>query len=201
MSKNGVIVQIELDAIIHVVKLLQTSYAKDIEKVSELLCTALGNGKKILICGNGGSAAEAQHFAAELVGRFREQKRRTLPAIALTTDSSILTAIANDFGYDHVFSRQINALGEEGDIVFVMSTSGMSPSVVEAMHMSRRKKCVMVALTGIHHGELYAIGDELIIGCPSRNTARIQEMHLIVIHVLCAIIDEHFTDEVTGGST
>jgi len=149
----------------------------------------LNNGK-ILSCGNGGSAGDAQHFSAELVNRF-EKERPALPALALTTDSSTLTAIANDYDYSQIFSKQITALGQSGDILLAISTSGNSANVVEAINASHDREMSIVALTGKDGGPMAQLLNEqdIEIRIPSDRTARIQEVHLVVIHCLCDFID------------
>jgi D-sedoheptulose 7-phosphate isomerase len=151
--------------------------------------TLVGNGK-ILACGNGGSAADAQHFAAELVGRF-ETERQGLAAVALTTDSSIMTAVSNDYGYPVVFERQVRALGQPGDLLLAISTSGNSPSIVEAIRAAHDNDLRVVALTGKGGGDIgRMLRDADIHLCvPSERTARIQEVHLLTIHCLCDGID------------
>ena len=149
------------------------------------------NGNKILSCGNGGSAADAQHFAAEMVCRF-ERERPGMPAIALTTDTSAITAISNDYGYSKVFAKQVQALGVEGDILMAISTSGNSDSVVEAIKAAQEKKMNVIALTGRTGGAMAKLLDinDIEIRVPSESTARIQEVHLLTIHCLCHQIDE-----------
>ncbi len=157
---------------------------------SEMMVGALINNGKILACGNGGSAADAQHFAAELVGRF-ELERQGLAAIALTTDSSILTAVGNDYGYKTVFERQVRALGQPGDVLLAISTSGNSSSIVEAIRAAHDNELHVVALTGKGGGEIGQIlrDSDVHICVPSDRTARIQEVHLLAIHCLCDGID------------
>jgi len=152
---------------------------------------ALTSGNKILACGNGGSAADAQHFAAELVGRF-ERERPGLAAIALTTDSSIVTAIGNDYGYNIVFARQVEALGQPGDILLAISTSGNSANVIAAIEAARQREMTVIALTGKGGGRIGDMLDEFDIHLcvPSDRTARIQEVHLLTLHCLCDGIDE-----------
>lgn len=155
------------------------------------MVTALKKGNKILSCGNGGSAADAQHFAAELVCRF-ERERPALAAIALTVDTSALTAISNDYHYDETFARQIDALAKEADVLLAISTSGFSPNVVRAIEQAHDNKMTVVALTGRDGGKvakLLAPGD-VEIRVPSESTARIQEIHLLTIHCLCDQIDD-----------
>ncbi len=156
-----------------------------------LLATRLSAGNKVLACGNGGSAADAQHFAAELVGRF-ERERRELPAIALTTDSSQLTAIANDYGYEQVFAKPVRALGRAGDVLLAISTSGNSPTVLRAMEAAQAQGMAVIAFTGKDGGaaaKLLREGD-VELRAASDVTARIQEVHLVFLHCLCDGIDE-----------
>jgi D-sedoheptulose 7-phosphate isomerase len=145
-------------------------------------------GGKVLIFGNGGSAADAQHFAAELSGRFLRE-RAALPALALTTDTSALTAIANDFGYEQVFSRQVEAHGRKGDVAIGISTSGKSPNVVRALQVARERGLVTVGLTG-RGGATIADLVDVLIDVPHQETARIQEVHGMVVHILCELIEE-----------
>ena len=164
--------------------------AAPIAGATELMVGALINNGKILACGNGGSAADAQHFAAELVGRF-EMERQGLAAIALTTDSSIMTAVANDYGYNAVFEKQVRALGQPGDILLAISTSGNSASVIEAIRAAHDNDLHVVALTGKGGGEIGALlrDSDVHLCVPSDRTARIQEVHLLAIHCLCDGID------------
>ena len=159
------------------------------EAAEAMVGSLLGNGK-ILACGNGGSAADAQHFAAELVGRF-EMERQGLAAIALTTDSSIMTAVANDYGYNTVFERQVRALGHPGDVLLAISTSGNSPSIVEAITAAHDNEMRVVALTGKGGGQIGELlrDTDIHVCVPSDRTARIQEVHLLTIHCLCDGID------------
>ena len=164
--------------------------ADPIAQAIDLLFMALSQGNKILACGNGGSAAHCQHVAAELVGRF-EKERLPLPAIALTTDSSILTALGNHYGYGDVFARQVSALGQSGDVLLAISTSGNPGNVMAAMDAARERDMRIVALTGRgggHMADLLGEGD-IHICVPHERTARIQEVHLLVIHCLCDGID------------
>ena len=156
-----------------------------------MMVTALKKGNKILSCGNGGSAADAQHFAAELVCRF-ERERPALAAIALTVDTSALTAISNDYHYDETFARQIDALAKENDVLLAISTSGFSPNVVRAIEQAHKNEMTVVALTGRDGGQVAKLltANDVEIRVPSESTARIQEIHLLTIHCLCDQIDE-----------
>jgi len=148
---------------------------------------AVRNGKKVLAFGNGGSAADAQHFAAELVGRF-ERERRGAAAIALTTDTSILTAVSNDYGFDRVFVRQVEALGVEGDVAFGISTSGQSANVLAALEAARAKGMTTIALTGKDGGRI-GRGATIHVHVPDPSTARVQEVHRTILHALCALVE------------
>lgn len=161
-----------------------------IAKAVELMWSAVTNGCKVLACGNGGSAGDAQHFAAEFVGRY-ERERPELAAVALTTDSSILTAIANDYGYDHVFSKQVRALGQSGDVLLAISTSGNSASILNAIEAAHSRGMSVIALTGKGGGKITSALHEadIHICVPHDKTARIQEVHLLVIHCLCDGVD------------
>ena len=161
-----------------------------IEKAGKLCLEALKDNKKILIAGNGGSAADAQHFSAELTGRFKKE-RISLPAIALTTDTSALTAIGNDYGYEYVFSRQLEGLGNEGDIFIGISTSGNSQNIINAINKAKDKNIKIITLTGKNGGKMKDLGDINII-IPSNDTPRIQEMHIMVLHMICELIDKGF---------
>ena len=153
-----------------------------------LLAETFRGGNKLLIMGNGGSAADAQHLAAEIVGRFK-MERRALPAIALTTDSSILTALGNDYGFDAVFTRQIEALALPGDLVLGISTSGSSPNVAAALKLARSLGCRTVGLLGRDGGTIAPLV-ELSLVVPSRETPRIQEGHITIIHILCDLLEQ-----------
>lgn len=166
--------------------------APDIEKVAEQMCLVLRQGNKILWFGNGGSAADSQHLAAELVGRF-SRRRPALCSVALTTNTSVLTSVANDFGYDQVFTRQIEALYRPGDLVVGISTSGRSPSVLDAMRRAREIGCRTVGFTGGDGGGMREVSDVCLI-VPSAVTARIQEAHILIGHLLCDWIDADWAD-------
>ena len=154
-----------------------------VEALARLFADTSARGRTIFFCGNGGSAAEAQHFAAELVGRF-QRTRRGLPAVALTTDSSILTSVGNDFGFASIFARQVEALGRAGDLLVVLTTSGRSPNVLEAIRAARKKKMRVAAMTGAAGASLARRCDVSLV-VPSRDTPSIQEMHLVVGHLCC----------------
>ncbi len=162
-----------------------------IVQAAEVLAERLQRGGKILVCGNGGSAADAQHFAAELVNRF-EMERPGLAAIALTTDSSTLTSIANDYAFEQVFARQLRALGRPGDALLAISTSGHSPNVLAAMAAAQELGVITVALTGRDGGKMaeQLKADDLELRVSATVTARIQETHILIIHCLCDLIDQ-----------
>jgi D-sedoheptulose 7-phosphate isomerase len=165
--------------------------ADPIATAVERMTDAFKSGKKILSCGNGGSAADAQHFSAELVCRF-ERERPGLPAVALTTDTSALTAISNDYDYNEVFAKQVNALGLAGDILLAISTSGNSANVVRAIQAAHDKDLTVVAMTGRDGGKIAKLlrENDVEIRVPANSTARIQEVHLLTLHCLCHQIDE-----------
>ncbi len=164
--------------------------APDIARAADLMSSSLLADGKILACGNGGSAADAQHFAAEMVGRF-ERERPELPALSLATDTSILTAVANDYAFDQVFARQVRALGAKGDVLLAISTSGNSGNVIAAIDAARERDLSVVALTGKGGGRIRRqLRDADVHLCvPHDRTARIQEVHLLIIHCLCDAID------------
>ncbi len=156
-------------------------------KAASVILSSLKKGGKVLILGNGGSAADAQHFSAELVGRF-EKERKPLSAVALSTDTSLLTAIANDYGFDHVFSRQVQALGKKGDVLVAISTSGNSANVLEAAKAAKKLGLKTICFTGASGGKLSSICD-VAIKAPSSRTCRIQEVHAAVIHAICFSVE------------
>jgi D-sedoheptulose 7-phosphate isomerase len=168
---------------------------EDIVRAINLMHQALSSEKKILACGNGGSAADAQHFAAELVGRF-ERERRELPAIALSTDSSILTAIANDYSYEVIFSKQVRALGQAGDVLLGISTSGNSANVIAAIEAAHLKGMSVIAFTGKDGGKIKNVlkNSDVHLCVPADRTARIQETHLLLLHCLCDGVDHLMFD-------
>lgn len=161
----------------------------EIASAGGLCANALLQGQRIYLCGNGGSAADAQHIAAELIGRFVND-RRALPAIALTTDTSALTAIGNDYGYDEVFSRQVEGLCGEGDVLIAISTSGNSDNVLKAVDAAHRVGASVIGLSGKSGGALDAKADVSLV-VPSDVTARIQEMHIVIGHLICALVEAH----------
>jgi D-sedoheptulose 7-phosphate isomerase len=164
--------------------------AQPIADAAQAMVACLMNDGKILVCGNGGSAADSQHFAAELINRF-EVERPGLAAIALTTDSSVLTSIANDYDYVQIFSKQVRALGMDGDVLLAISTSGNSPSVLQAIEAAHERNMPVVALTGKDGGKMAALlkPTDFHICVPAKSTARIQEVHLLALHCMCDAID------------
>lgn len=155
---------------------------------ADLIAGAYGRGRKLLVCGNGGSAADAQHIAAEFVGRFLIE-RKPMPAIALHTNSSAVTAIGNDYGFDEVFARQVQAHGEEDDVLWAISTSGTSPNVIRAMHAAREAGMRVIAMTGRGGGEMADLCNVLLaVDAPS--TPRVQEGHILVAHIICGLVEE-----------
>ena len=164
------------------------SLVPDIERSGRVICDALNSGKKILICGNGGSAADAQHIAAELIGYY-ESQRKPWPAIALTTDTSTLTAVSNDLGFEHVFARQVAGLAQAGDVLIAISTSGKSKNVIRAVEQARESGCKTIALTGANANELGSLCD-VVVAVPGTRTARIQEAHITIGHLWCELVDQ-----------
>ncbi|MGD8709402.1 MAG: phosphoheptose isomerase [Ectothiorhodospiraceae bacterium] len=166
--------------------------APQIIRAAAVMARALQSDGKILSCGNGGSAADAQHFSSELLNRF-EMERPGLPAVALTTDSSTLTSIANDYDYRDVFAKQCRALGHQGDVLLAISTSGNSPNVVAAVEAAHERQMSVVALTGRDGGTMAGLlrGEDVEIRVPANVTARVQEVHLLTIHCICDLIDHH----------
>lgn len=168
------------------------SHTAVVEECAELIIETFARGNKVLVCGNGGSAADAQHIAAEFSGRY-ETERRGLPAIALTTDTSALTAISNDYGFERVFARQVEALARSGDCLIAISTSGDSPNVTAAVMTARSLGCKIVGFTGAKGKKLASLCDVCIM-VPSERTARVQEAHITLAHVICEIIDRRIED-------
>ena len=186
-SRSGVLTR-SLEEHLKTIQALIDSRLGEIEAAGSLIWEALKSGNKILLCGNGGSAADAQHIAAELVGRY-EQERRAFPAISLTTDTSALTAVSNDYGYEEVFARQVEALAVAGDVLIAISTSGKSPSVVKAADQARALGCKTIALTGCS-GEPLTSHCDLAVVVPSDRTSRVQEAHITIGHLWCEILDK-----------
>lgn len=166
---------------------MNSSILQQIEHVAIEVKQALANGNKVMFCGNGGSAADSQHLAAEFVGRFQKE-RAGLPAIALTVDTSILTAVGNDYGYDKVFVRQVEALARPGDVLVGISTSGNSGNVVQAVELAKAKGVFCVGMTAAGGGKLAELCDECL-AVPAKVTARAQEMHILIGHILCELVD------------
>jgi D-sedoheptulose 7-phosphate isomerase len=158
-----------------------------IANAAEMIGSALETGHTLFLCGNGGSAADSQHIAAELIGRF-ERERNSYPAVALTTDTSALTAIGNDYGFEHIFSRQLEGLAKEGDVLLGISTSGGSKNVIKAMKLAKTKGLSTIALTGANPGAMGDLAD-ITIAIPSRRTALVQEGHIAVGHLLCELVE------------
>jgi D-sedoheptulose 7-phosphate isomerase len=167
---------------------LINGHSESIQKCAEIIIDTFRSGKKLLICGNGGSAADAQHLAAEFVGRY-EKERRGLPAIALTTDTSALTALANDYDFERIFARQVEALCVEGDCLIAISTSGNSPNVIAAVMAARQRGCKIIGLTGAGGKKLAGLCDAVVM-VPSQRTARIQETHIAIAHYWCESLDD-----------
>lgn len=180
---------------IKVKQLAQNVLTEATAEAAMMLFHALANDGKILICGNGGSAADAQHFAAEMTGRF-ERERMELAAIALTTDTSALSAIGNDYGFEHIFSKQVRALGRSNDVLVAISTSGNSGNVIEAMKAAHEREMHIIALTGRDGGQMAALlkDGDVLLNVPYPRTARIQEVHILLIHALCDAIDGMLLD-------
>lgn len=164
--------------------------SEDVAECASVIVDTLKKGGKLLICGNGGSAADAQHIAAEFVGRY-ETERRALPAVALTTDTSALTALANDYDFSRVFARQVDALAAEGDCLIAISTSGSSPNIIEAVMAARNRGCRIIGMTGSKGKKLASLSDAAIM-VPTERTARIQEVHITVAHAWCEFVDREF---------
>jgi len=190
MNKEEIVVK-QIQESVYLKKRLQGE-ARTLVAIADQLIQALRKGKKVLLFGNGGSAADAQHIAAELSGKYTRH-RDPLPAIALTTNTSSLTAIANDYGYEAVFARQLQALVAEGDIVIGISTSGSSPNVLLAMEEAKRRGAITIALTG-QGGKLKELAD-YVLSVPSTKTARIQEAHITIGHIICHLVEEEIFGE------
>jgi D-sedoheptulose 7-phosphate isomerase len=180
-------IQGQLQAHRGVIELIEREMSPQIAAAATLLADTFRNGGKLLAMGNGGSAADAQHFAAEIVGRFKLE-RPALPAVALSTDSSIMTAIGNDYGFDQVFRRQVEALAAAGDVVVGISTSGNSPNVLAALALARERGCRTIGLLGRDGGSIRSACDLALI-VPSADTPRVQEGHITIIHILCDLLE------------
>ena len=192
-KSNEITAADSLYAHIEVIENVIKSQIPLIVKCAEAIFSALSNGSKILICGNGGSAADAQHIAAEFVGRY-ETERIALPAIALTTDTSALTALGNDYGFERIYARQIEALAQPGDVLIALSTSGNSPNIISAVMSARKSGCYVIGLTGAKGKKLASLCD-LCILIPAERTARIQEAHITIAHIWCEINDQKIKDK------
>lgn len=190
-KSDGYIEQVlgEIDALRRALESFPREQAVILVEMAGLMSRAIGSGKVVLTCGNGGSAADAQHIAGELVGRFRRKKLSGYKAFALTTNSSVVTAIANDFGYDDVFAKQIEALGSEGDLLLALSTSGDSANCIEALSMAASLGMKTLAFTGAGGGAMAGQADLAII-VPDDDFARIQEIHMALGHILCGLVEE-----------
>jgi D-sedoheptulose 7-phosphate isomerase len=181
------VIEASLDEHLATINLVREQLQPEIAEFATKLLEVLQAGGKLLICGNGGSAADAQHFAAELVGRF-EQDRQGLPAIALTTDTSVLTASGNDFGFSQIFSRQVEALAVSGDAIIGISTSGNSENISEALLKARELGCITCGLTGFNGGRMAGQVD-MHVNVPVTRTARVQEAHQTILHIVCELIE------------
>jgi D-sedoheptulose 7-phosphate isomerase len=183
-----------LEEHIETIKALLDSRLGEIEAAGDLIWETLKGGNKILLCGNGGSAADAQHIAAELVGRY-EKQRRAFPAVSLTTDTSAMTAVGNDYGFEEIFARQVEALGARGDVLIAISTSGKSPNILKAADQARAIGCKIIGLTGCS-GEPLASHCDLAVVVPSDRTSRVQEAHITIGHIWCEMVDANLAREV-----
>ena len=180
----------EFDKHLETIKMVKETMASDLARASQMVVDTLKNGKKVIICGNGGSAADAQHFAAELTGRYKTE-RRGLAGISLTTDTSAITAIGNDYGYDRIFDRQTEALANEGDLLIGISTSGNSKNVINAFEVAKSMGCKTLGMSGRSGGAMNDTCDfNLVVRC--EDTPRVQEMHILFIHTICQIVDDNF---------
>jgi D-sedoheptulose 7-phosphate isomerase len=186
------VVEKSLKQHIELFQIILTSEINSMRQCADMILETLEKGNKILICGNGGSAADAQHIAAEFVGRY-ETERKALPAIALTTDTSALTALSNDYGFERIFARQVEALGNPGDLLIALSTSGNSPNVTAAVMTARQIGCKTIGMTGSSGKKLASLCDACIM-VPESRTARIQEAHITIGHIWCELVDTKFTE-------
>lgn len=172
------------------------NHAPKIAEIAQIWCDAISRGNKVIFCGNGGSAADSQHLAAELMGRYKVD-RNPMPSLSLTTDTSALTAIGNDYGYDKVFSRQLRGIGNKGDILVGISTSGNSKNIIDAFHIAKEKEITTIAFTGQSGGEMIKLAD-VTLNVPSTATNNIQEMHIACGHMICGIVEQNFCDSQVG---
>ena len=189
--ENRKLVRSIIEESIRVKSLCASQCLDGIAQAGEIVADTVSVGNKILCCGNGGSAADAQHFSAELLNRF-ERERKELAALALTTDSSTLTSIANDYSFDNIFDKQIKALGNKGDVLLAITTSGNSKNITNAIIAGQEKEMTVILLSGKNGGEaaLKLTGKDLELRVPSQSTARIQESHIMMLHCICAIVDQ-----------
>jgi D-sedoheptulose 7-phosphate isomerase len=192
--KDQILASIELKE-----RLLSTEACNDIAQIAKIVLNAFKGGKKVFICGNGGSAADAQHIAAEFVVRFLPNSQRPpLPMIALTTDSSVLTACGNDFGYDKIFSQQLKALGNSGDVIILITTSGNSKNLMEAALYANENGITTIGLLGGDGGSIKDLCNYSIV-VPSSTTARIQECHILIGHIICQLVDDEYNARLLNG--
>ncbi|MCH8969758.1 MAG: D-sedoheptulose 7-phosphate isomerase [Planctomycetes bacterium] len=180
----------QLDDHLSAVEKLKT-YASMIEQIAKSIVEAFKAGRRVYVLGNGGSAADAQHIAAELVGRFKQHDRPALPAMALTTDTSALTAISNDYGFEEVFARQVEALVREGDVVWALSVSGSSPNIIKAVKAAKRQAAKVIGFTGKEGAELRALCD-ICLMAEHTDSDRVQEVHQLAYHIVCGLIEDEF---------
>jgi len=188
----------ELEESANIKRMMARNLSDIIANAAQIILNAYKAGKKVLLIGNGGSAADAQHIATELIGRFKLE-RVGLPAIALTTNTSTLTALANDYTYEAVFSRQLEALANDKDVLIAITTSGTSPNILKAVETAHSKGVVVIALTGKNGGKLKGVAD-LIVMVPSDNMARIQEAHITIGHIICHLVEKGLFNESSGLS-
>lgn len=188
-------IEIQLQESIDTKKVLLSTHLDVVKKITDTIVMAFKNGHRLYLIGNGGSAADAQHIAGELIGRFK-MNRRPLPAVALTTDTSVMTALANDFGYDTCFARQAEALVSPGDVILALSTSGNSKGILNAVQVAKERGAVAIGFTGRDGGLLKDVVD-ICLKIPSNNTPRIQECHITVGHILCSIVEKELFGTVT----
>lgn len=181
-------IEIQLQDSINTKKALLASELGVMRKIADVVVSAFKNNRRLYLIGNGGSAADAQHIAGELIGRFK-MNRRPLPAVALTTDTSVITALANDFGYDTCFARQVEALAEPGDVVLAFSTSGNSQGILNAVQIARNRGTITIGFTG-KDGGLLKNAVDICLKIPSDNTPRIQECHITVGHIICSLVEK-----------